>query len=235
MENLMGTLSDFDALKTELSTEDQKILASYQSIVDGIALLMGSYCEIALHSLENPEKAITKIANRHHTNRDIGSPLTDHGIQVLLEFKENKNQHTTCYTTMSASGDPMRSVFTVITNGEKAIGLIGINFNMNVPLSEFISTFSLFSNCDDPLKTAPTLQTTNSVEDLVHNAVTSVVGKISTDASIPNHEKNKYIVFGLHENGIFDIKGSVVLVAKELHLSKFTIYSYIRELKDKSS
>ncbi len=231
----MGTQSDFDALRTELTAEDHKILESHQSIVDGIALFMGSSCEVALHSLENPEQAITKIINNQHTKRVLGAPLTDHGTQLLLEFKAKQKPHTYSYTTMSAKGDPMRSVFTVITNGEKPIGLLGINFNMNVPLSEFISTFSLFSNLDHPTVVAPVQPAPTSIEGLVHNAVSTVVGQISTDVSIPNHEKNKYIVFGLHKDGIFDIKGSVMLVAQELHLSKFTIYSYIRELKDKSS
>jgi predicted transcriptional regulator YheO len=48
-------------------------------------------------------------------------------------------------------------------------------------------------------------------------------------------KKNKYIVYGLYKKGIFDIKGSVVMVAKELKLSKYTIYSYIRELKEKNN
>jgi predicted transcriptional regulator YheO len=235
MENLMVKKSDLEKLKTNFSIEDQKIIEAYKSIVDGIALFMGPFCEVALHSLEDPEKAIVKIVNRHHTNRDVGSMLTDHGAQVLLDYHENHNHITSCYTTMSGKGEPMRSVFTVITNDGKAIGLLGINFNMKVPLSEFISTFSLFNNCAQQVAVEQPQKTTNTVEDLIHNAVSGVVGQISTDASIPNHEKNKYIVFGLHKNGIFDIKGSVMMVAEELHLSKFTIYSYIRELKDKSS
>jgi len=106
---------------------------------------------------------------------------------------------------------------------------------MNIPLAEFISNFNLFNNTS-PLKVGPsTKPTSNSIEELVHDAVSGMVRQISTDTSIPNHEKNKYIVFGLQENGIFDIKGAVVLVAEELHLSKFTVYSYIRELKDKRS
>ena len=231
----MGSQADFDYLQTELTAVDKRILESYRGIVDGIALFMGSSCEVALHSLENPEHAVTKIANRHHTNRDVGSSLTDHGLQLLLDFKKNQSKQTSCYTTMSAAGEPMRSVFTVITNEAKPIGLLGINFNMNVPLSEFISTFSLFNNCDQPTVEDPPKPKNNSIEDLVRNAVSQVVRQISTDVTIPNHEKNKYIVFGLHKNGIFDIKGSVILVAEELHLSKFTIYSYIRELKEKNS
>ncbi len=231
----MSNKSSFDKLRTKLTAVDKKILESYKGIVDGIALFMGPYCEVALHSLENPEQAITKIANNHHTNRDVGSSLTDHGVQLLLDFTENKIPQTSCYTTMSADGEPMRSVFTVITNDGKPIGMLGINFNMRVPLSEFISTFSLFNNCAQPNGGTPQQPTTNSIEDLVHNAVSGQVRKISSDVNIPNHEKNKYIVFGLQENGIFGIKGSVMLVAEELHLSKFTIYSYIRELKDKSN
>ena len=227
--------SEFDKLRVNLTETEQSIIESYKGIVDGIALFMGHHCEVALHSLENPEQAIVKIANRHHTNRDVGDALTEHGVQLLLEYKENKESQTSCYTTMSAKGEPMRSVFTVITNDDEPIGLLGINFNMKVPLSEFISTFSLFNNCaqqESPVSAPPL---SNSIEDLVHNAVHNVVNRISTEPNIPNHEKNKYIVFGLHENGIFDIKGSVMLVAEELHLSKFTIYSYIRELKEKNN
>ncbi len=231
----MTSQSDFAKLKVHFTDEDRAILESHKYVADGIALLMGLYCEVALHSLEDPEHAIIKIVNRHHTNRDVGAPLTDHGVQLLLEFIESNKQPISCYTTMSASGEPMRSVFTIISNAGRPIGLLGVNFNMRVPFSELISTFSLFNNCAQTPASAAPPTSSNSMEDLVRNAVSGVVHQISTDASIPNHEKNKYIVFGLHENGIFDIKGSVILVAEELHLSKFTIYSYIRELKEKSN
>ncbi len=229
----MPETNEYNELKKVMTFEDRQILESYKGIVDGIALFMGPYCEVALQSLEDPSHAVIKIANRHHTNREVGAALTDHGVQVLRDYKAEKILQTSCYTTMSARGEPMRSVFTVILNDGVPIGLLGINFNMKVPFSEFMSTFSLFNSCaqlPDPQEIKPE---NNSVGDLIHNAVSRVVEKISTDSTIPNHEKNKYIVFGLHKNGIFDIKGSVMKVAEELHLSKFTIYSYIRELKER--
>lgn len=222
-------------IQTKLSSQDKKILTAYEDITEGIAAFLGSYCEVALHSLEDPERALIKIANAHHTNRKLGAALTEHGAQIVHDYKETKKQDRTCYTTSSETGQPMRSLFTVITNGDKPIGLLGINFNMNIPLSEFISTFSLFCQFP-PQNTGQQDQLTpNSVEDLIHNAVSEMVTNISTNINIPNHEKNKYIVYGLHEKGIFEIKGSVLLVAKELKLSKYTIYSYIRELKENSS
>lgn len=219
-------------IKTKLTEEDRRVLKAHEGIVEGIAAFMGKYCEVTLHSFEDPEHAVIKIVNNHHTHREIGSPLSEQGAQIALDYLDSGQQDRSCYTTISAKGEPMRSLFTVIVNKDKPIGLLGINLNMTIPLTEFISTFSLFHGNEAPAAPAKEQLSATSVEELVHNAVSDMVVDISTNINIPNHEKNKYIVYGLQEKGLFDIKGSVQLVAKELKLSKYTIYSYIRELKD---
>lgn len=217
----------------KLTKEDKAILKSYESIADCIASFLGNHCEVSLFSYDKPEGTLLKIVNNHHTKRQPGSNLSEQGMQIINDFIENKKQDFTCYTTSDYKGNPMRSIYNVITNGNKVIGLINISFNMTIPLAEFISTFSLFQL---PTQISPNNnenENPQSVEDLIHKAVNDIVIDISTNINIPNHEKNKYIVYGLYEKGIFDIKGSVVMVAKELKLSKYTIYSYIRELKEK--
>ncbi len=218
-------------VKTNFNATDSKILSAYEDIADGIAAFMGKHCEVVLHSLKDPEHAIVKVVNGHHTNRKPGGPLTEQGLQVIVDFMETGKQDHSCYTTSSAKGDPMRSLFTVICNNDRPIGLLGINFNMNIPLTEFISTFSLFNQSVAQKTQDERNLDSGSVEDLIHNVVSDIVTEISTNINIPNHEKNKYIVYGLHEKGIFDIKGAILMVAKELKLSKYTIYGYIRELK----
>jgi predicted transcriptional regulator YheO len=228
----MSTNPDFDKLRIGFGPVERKIIESHRGIVDGIALFMGTHCEVALLSLEEPEKALVMIRNGHHTNREVGAPLTETAAELLLKFQQTGRQPDSCYTTTSSKGAPMRSVFSVITNGDRPIGLLNINFNMNVPLADFISTFSLFSSGQQEIRPDTDRTSTSPVDDLVHQAVSEVVQDISRDIRIPNHEKNKYIVFGLQEKGIFDIKGAVMMVADELKLSKFTIYSYIREMRD---
>jgi len=222
------------AKKTKFTDEDKNILKSHEAIVDAIAAFLGTSCEVTLHSLEDVDHALIKIVNNEHTKRKPGHPLTDQGKQILEDFKASGKQDKSHYTTTSASGDPMRSLFTVITNKEKPIGLIGINYNMNTPLSEFISTFSIFNQNRLKEEHSEHSSAPTSVEEMIHDAVSEMITNISTNINIPNHEKNKYIVYGLYDKGIFDIKGSVIMVAKELKLSKFTIYSYIRELREKS-
>jgi len=228
----MSSENGFDRVKTSLNKTDRTILKSYEETVRAISIFFGSYCEVTLHSLEYPENAIIKIENSQHTKRNAGDPLSEHGFQAVIDFQETGLQDHSCYTTSTAAGEPMRTIQTVVTNDGKAIGLLSISFNMAVPLAEFISTFSLFHQ---PKQEAVKERlVADSVEELIHNAVGDIVKEISSDVNIPNHEKNKYIVYGLYEKGIFEIKGSVVLVAKELKLSKYTIYSYVRELKDRA-
>lgn len=228
----MGERSEYEDLRVDFKAEDRMIIESHHSVVDGIALFMGEHCEVSLNSLEDPANSLVKINNGHHTNRVVGDPLSEHAAEILRNFKANSKQLQCSFTTTSASGGPMRSVFTVITNGEVAIGLLNINFNMNIPLTEFISIFSLFQDCDESGRAKEVENTGNPVEDLVRSAIDDVVKEVSANPQIPNHEKNKYIVFGLQKKGIFDIKGAVMMVATQLKLSKFTVYSYVRELRD---
>jgi predicted transcriptional regulator YheO len=219
----------------KFTKEDNAILKTYENLTDCIAVFLGNHCEVALYSNENKEGKLIKIVNGHHTKREKGSKYSEQGLQILTDFQEKKSQINEIYTTSDSKGNPMRSVFYVIENKNKILGLLDINFNMNIPLAEFISTFSLFKTPENiKISTENTIDS-QSVENLIHKAVNDIVIEISTDISIPNHEKNKYIVYGLYEKGIFDIKGSVVMVAKELKLSKYTIYSYIRELKEKNN
>jgi predicted transcriptional regulator YheO len=225
---------EIEQVKIKLKAEDRKILQSYLTVVEGITAFFGKQCETVLYSLETPKKAILAITNGFHTGRKTGDPLSEHSLQAFLDFQKTGSQDFSAYTTSTVSGEPMRTVQMVLTNEDRPIGILGISFNMNIPLAEFISTFSLFTQPSVKSQDSRETLAADSVEDLIHNAVSEMVTSISSNITIPNHEKNKHIVYGLYDQGIFEIKGAVVLVAKELHLSKYTIYSYIRELKDKT-
>ncbi|VCY00951.1 hypothetical protein BANRA_00012 [Klebsiella pneumoniae] len=45
-------------------------------------MLIGSHCEIVLHSLQDLCSAI-RIANGEHTGRQIGSPITDLTLRTI--------------------------------------------------------------------------------------------------------------------------------------------------------
>jgi len=58
-----------------------------------------------------------------------------------------------------------------------------------------------------------------------------VIDNIKTQRKISFSEKNKLIVFELYKRGVFNVRGVIDLVAKELGISRYTIYNYLREAK----
>lgn len=209
---------------TPFSDEDHAILASYFPVVDGIAALIGEYCEIVLHSLEFLEHSAIYIVNGHNTDRKIGSPITDRALWSLHHMQTDSVSKP--YFTKAKGGVLMKSITIAIRNGKQhVIGLICININLDVPVSQFLSTFIVPQESDDQVNFA------NSVEDLVMQTIENTIEEIQNDKDVANNNKNRQIVINLFEKGIFDIKDSINQVAERLNISRHTVYLYIRQIK----
>ncbi len=207
-----------------LSDEDHAILASYFPVVDGIAALIGEHCEIVLHSLEFLEHSAIYIVNGHNTDRKIGSPITDRALWSLHNMQTDSVSKP--YFTRAKGGVLMKSVTIAIRNGKQhVIGLICININLDVPVSQFLNSFIA------PQETEGSVNFASSVEDLVAQTIESTIVEIKNDRNISNSNKNRHIVTALFEKGIFDIKDAINQVADRLEISRHTVYLYIRQLK----
>lgn len=209
---------------TPLSNEDHAILASYFPVVDGIAALIGEHCEIVLHSLEFLEHSAIYIVNGHNTDRKIGSPITDRALWSLHHMQTDSVSKP--YFTRAKGGVMMKSVTIAIRNGKQhVIGLICININLDVPVSQFLSSFIA------PQETESSVNFASSVEELVTQTIESTVFEINNDPNVANNNKNRQIVSTLFEKGIFDIKDAINQVAERLDISRHTVYLYIRQIK----
>lgn len=208
---------------TPLSDEDHAILASYFPVVDGIAALLGEHCEIVLHSLEFLEHSAIYIVNGHNTDRKIGSPITDRALWSLHHMQTDSVSKP--YFTR-AKGGVMKSVTIAIRNGRQhVIGLICINLNLDVPVSQFLSSFIAPQAEENQVNFA------SSVEDLVAQTIENTISEIVNDKKVANNNKNRQIVTTLYEKGIFDIKDAINQVADRLDISKHTVYLYIRQIR----
>lgn len=209
---------------TPFSDEDHAILASYFPIVDGIAALIGEHCEIVLHSLEFLEHSAIYIANGHNTNRKIGSPITDRALKSLHHMATDSVSKP--YFTKAKGGVLMKSITVAIRNGKQhVIGLLCININLEVPTSQFLSSFIA------PQDEAADVTFASSVEDLVAQTIQNTIDDVMADRQISNNNKNRQIVISLFEKGIFDIKDAINQVAEKLDISRHTVYLYIRQIK----
>jgi predicted transcriptional regulator YheO len=213
-----------------ITLKDKQILESFKPTVDAIAAFWGENCEVLLHSLESLDCSIIHIANGHITGRQLGSPITDLGMKILKEFTGAGESLPKCYYSKTTDGKTLRSITVLIKNEvQKPIGMLCINFNMNASLMDLLRSFDAFGPRDSR-EDNPENFVTNP-EDLIQAALRETISSINQHQQIPNHNKNKTIVHELAKKGIFDIRGAIDIVARELSVSRYTIYNYIRENK----
>jgi predicted transcriptional regulator YheO len=216
------------AANSSITAKDKQILESIKPIVDGIAAFLGENCEVVLHSFESLERSVIHIANSHVTGRSVGSPITDLGMKILRESADLSRDVTGCYYSKTTDGKTLRSLTVMIRNATgKPIGMICINLNMNASLLSLLNTLVVpqAENLENPENFVTNL------DELIKTTLRETISAINGHNGIPNNEKNKIIVYELIKKGMFDIRGAVDIVARELSVSRYTIYNYIREHK----
>lgn len=225
-----GDVADLELLEQHPFVQtDFDILKSYEAVVDGLAMLIGSHCEIVLHSLEDLKCSAVRIANGEHTGRKIGSPITDLALRMLHDMNGADSNVSKAYFTRAKSGVLMKSVTIAIRNGDqRVIGLLCINMNLDVPFSQIMATFMPPETQD----AASSVNFASSVDDLVMQTLEFTIEEVSGDRNVSNNAKNRQIVLNLYEKGIFDIKDAINQVADRLNISKHTVYLYIRQFKN---
>ncbi len=223
------TLEKEEVSGVTFTAADRAILAAMEPVVDAVATLFGSHCEVLLHSLENLNHSIVKIRNGQVTGRGVGSPITDLGIKVLKDTGHIENDIVGSYLSNTEDGKTLKSITALIRNGTKPVGMLCINVDLSVPLLEVLKSL-LPETLGTPRDESPE-HFVMSAEDLVRRSLDKAIIQVSANREISHQLKNKAIVTELHGQGIFDIKGAVEIVAKELAISRYTVYNYIRDAR----
>ena len=211
------------------SQDDKIILRSYEAVVDGIASLIGPFCEIVLHSLEDLNTSAIKIANGENTGRQVGSPITDLALKMLQDIEGSERNFSRSYFSRAKGGVLMKSITVAIRNGNnRVIGLLCVNVNLDAPFSQVLQSFM---PTEEAKEAASSVNFASDVEELVDQTVERTIEEINADKSVSNNTKNRQIVMELFDKGIFDIKDAINRVAERLNISKHTVYLYIRQRK----
>ena len=132
------------------------------------------------------------------------------------------------YQNQSKNGSPIKAAtFPIFGENKKIIGLICINFHLDIPLHIFLNNFFNFQG---NIRNNAEMLASNS-EDIIISRVEEAKKNVWRNEDIALHNKNKEIITILFYENIFSYKNSVEQVADLLNLSKNTIYLHIRNLK----
>lgn len=208
---------------------DRRILEALTPVAEALARFMGSNCEVVIHSFENLERSIIFIENGHVSGRTLNDPIGDMSRKILDEaFHEQGTPGMDSYFSTTQSGDSLKSMTVPIRNPEGVvIGMFCLNLNLSAPLAEIIGNFV---PGDGPV-TAGEDKFSMSIEKVLLKTIEDTMSSVQGRRGVPSVEKNKTMVAKLYEKGIFDIKGAIDLVAREIGVSRYTVYNYLREIK----
>lgn len=211
----------------ELTPTDFEILKAMEIIVDGIAAMYGQHTEVLLHSLDARNPSIIKIANGHITGRSVGAPITN---LAMIKLKSGQDVSSP-YMTKCATGKTLRSLTTVIRNGEhQAIGLLCINSDMDAPLQSVLRT--MMPECIHQHEPSATPEVfARNIDEALSSTIDSISAEVRGNEAVPPSQKTRVMVNQLHELGIFELKDSAQIAARQLGISVHSIYRYLREIK----
>lgn len=223
------------------------LLNSYKTTVKFLGSVLGPDYEVVLQDLSNKSQAVIAIENGHISGRTIGSPLTSAVFQMLSSKVYEENDFVANYKGVAENGHILRSSSMFIKNSEGSpIGLLCINFDDSRYMELHEQLFSLIHPGNFVKNiSSKTMDNAENIKDLssritenfaidVASLREQIFNEATANVDTPldrlNQNERKEIMLKLHEQGLFQLKGSIPFVAKRFSCSQATVYRYLGEI-----
>lgn len=213
---------------------DRYLFDILKAVADGVQKTFGKNCEVVIHDLSRPENSLIYKAG-DVTKRTIGAPVTN---LVLEAFKRDGNNTPDLigYKTFTKEGKNLKSSTIFIRNPRgEIIGCLCINYDLTEfqlaqqYLTEFTKTYDLSGEGREEERFV------QDIGEMVQVVLDDVLNKLGKPVVAMSKEDKIRAVEMLEERGIFLVKGAVDIVAQALAVSKYTLYSYIEEIKGRKN
>ncbi len=223
------------------------LLQQYIRLTEFLGHTLGPDYEIALHDLTDKNRSIVAIANGYISGREVGAPLTNVALKILMDKSYDTQDYRLHYRGVSATGRTLRSSTFFIKHNGKLIGMLCINFDDSRYREVGLSIQRLchpdrfvqdeLGGPSLPLVTlAPAMPSEtesfhNSIEAVAGDAVSRELERLGVTADRLTPEERIDIIASLEAGGIFLLKGAVKDVADALHCSQASVYRYLSQIK----
>jgi predicted transcriptional regulator YheO len=223
-----------------ISGSIENFLENLSLVVEGIASTFGRNCEVVLHDLRHPERSIAAISNAHVTKRKVGGPIIggpvdDKGLRQLLD-KANSESVISNYTSRTSDNRPLKSTTMIFRkkNGKPVIALC-INFDLTEiinakKLLENISAINLKEN-ESEGQTAKPNNHNKDIAAIMEDIIKDALQKMKQPFKQAEKAERLLALKNMQDRGLFLMRGGIDFAARQLEVSRFTIYNYLKEVR----
>ncbi|OOF70688.1 transcriptional regulator [Rodentibacter caecimuris] len=208
-----------------------------------LGAVLGPKYEIVFHILEKNQTSIAAIVNSHVSGRTLNSPLTSFAINMLREKIYLDKDYICNYKALVDSNKVIKGSTFFIKNGDELEGFLCINHD-TAELVNAVSKLIELENLggvvnmlgvDSSFGESSLSEVTkieklsHSIEDMLSENIEITLLKEKGNLSSKQKESAIKILF---ENGIFNIKGAIPIVADYLKMSVPSVYRYLKKYRD---
>ena len=219
-----------------------KTLDVYIPLIKSLAEILGHDCEVLLHDVAIPEGSVIACENAHVTGRKIGAPMTAFGRQLMQSEEYSDRDGIYNYLATTEDGRKLKcSVIFIRDKKRKLLGLICVNMdvsrveNARKLLDDFLNTSDELAN---PVKKEDAEDEMHEkfyreLDDVWDHLLREVRESFPVPLKHLSPAEIESAIDKLDRDGFFLIKGAIKVLAKELEKSRYTIYGYLRKIREK--
>lgn len=202
------------------------------TVLEGVMeLLQGTVSanyELVLHDLKRPANSVVKIINGHISGRGINAsllagPEDDQGFTGLLQQPEpGQSSHLiTGYQTTTSAGKVLQSASIIYYDtAGKPDAAFCINVD-NEPLELLYRLQTLLT----PERSAPEHSQESHHSEVMTKTIEDIIARHKLPGKKLKMSERRKVVADAWEQGIFKLRGGLVILAEATGVSRFTIYN----------
>jgi predicted transcriptional regulator YheO len=200
-------------------------------LVQGLAEMFGPACEVVLHDINALPRSIVAIENGHVTGRAVGDVPTD---LMLRSLRNAEDGHDVRLYVTSSDGKILKSLAITLRDPDGvAFAILGVNFD----ISEIVCAQRLLANLSAVgrlgREAVPEAEEIfgGDIREVVDGMITKILHEMGKTPATMSRDEKMDVVKRLEERGAFLVKRSAEQVAEALDLSRYTIFSYLKEIR----
>jgi predicted transcriptional regulator YheO len=203
-------------------------------LAKGITTIFGERCEVVIHDFADITKSVVHIEG-NLTQRSEGAPITDLVYKLINEFGSDAPDKLGYRNTLDNGKILKCSTVFVRDDDGKIEGCLCINFDV----SDFIFLSRAFSefNSLHPVATGseadhPKERFAKNFAETMESVIDAILAEYHKVPAMMDRDEKKQLVRKLDKSGVFTIKGAVLYLSKVLGVTRYTIYSYLKEVRE---
>ncbi len=206
-------------------------LRSYVAVVQGLAEMFGPDCEVVLHDLTDLPHSIVAIENGHVTGRRPGDAPTD---QMLRSLRNADDTPDVRLYVSSSEGRVLKSLAVTLRDGDgHPIGVLGVNLDVSeiVHAQRTLAALAAVGRLGGEALPETEELFGGDIREVLAGMINAILNDMRKTPATMTRDEKMEVVARLEERGAFLVKRSAEQVAEALDLSRFTIFSYLKEIR----